>query len=142
ERVAGVVLVDAHLGDDGFAAEMAATLSLTGAERDEMIAKSFQSWLGRNSERKRSRLAESAEALVHRTSLVEDMRHTSPLQSEALRDVTAPVLAIYGEQSNLRERGQAFLRPLPKCRLVVLPGCTHSVLWEATEEVKARIVAF
>src|SRR5262249_16503162 len=38
ERVAGVVLVDAHLGDEGFAMEMAHTLSLEGKERDEMIA--------------------------------------------------------------------------------------------------------
>src|SRR5215831_9172564 len=31
-RVAGLVLVDAHLGDEGFAADMAATLSLQGPE--------------------------------------------------------------------------------------------------------------
>lgn len=142
ERVAGVVLVDAHLGDEGFAAEMSATLSLTGVERDQMIMRSFQSWSGRHSDRKRNRLAETAQALVHDTSLVDDMRHTSPLHGEALRAVFAPVLAIYGERSDLRERGQSFLRLLPRCELVVLPDCTHSVLWEATDEVKRRILAF
>jgi pimeloyl-ACP methyl ester carboxylesterase len=142
ERVAGVVLVDAHLGDEGFAQQMAATLSLTGADRDRMIAQSFQSWMGRHSERKRNRLAEAAQALVNGTSLVDDMRHTSPLHADALREITAPVLAIYGERSDLRERGEAFLRELPRCRLVVLPGCTHSVLWEATDEVRRRILDF
>ena len=142
ERVKGVVLVDAHLGDDGFAAQMAETLSLTGAERDQMIAQTFHNWMGRHSQRKRSRLAETAEALVHGTSLVEDMRHTSPLHADALREITAPVLAIYGEKSDLRERGESFLRTLPDCRLVILPGCTHSVLWEATDEVRRRILEF
>jgi pimeloyl-ACP methyl ester carboxylesterase len=142
DRVKGVVLVDAHLGDEGFAAEMAATLSLTGAERDQLIAKRFESWLGRHSERKRNRLAETAQALVHSTSLVADMRHTSPLHADALRDITAPVLAIYGEKSDLRERGTAFLRALPDLRLVILAGCTHSVLWEATDDVRRRILTF
>jgi len=142
ERVAGVVLVDAHLGDDGFAAEMAGTLSLEGEDRDRLIVDRFQSWLGRHSDRKRNRLAATAQALVGDTSLVNDMRATSPLHSDALRDVAAPVLAIYGEKSDLRERGQAFLRSLPCCRLDVLPGCTHSVLWEATDEVRRRVVDF
>jgi pimeloyl-ACP methyl ester carboxylesterase len=142
ERVAGVVLVDAHLGDEGFATEMAATLSLEGPERDRMIAQSFQSWMGRHSERKRNRLAATAQSLVRETSLVDDMRATSPLHVEALRDVTVPVLAVYGERSDLRERSKPYLKALPQCEVVVLPGCTHSVLWEATEEVRRRIVRF
>jgi pimeloyl-ACP methyl ester carboxylesterase len=142
ERVAGVALIDAHLADQGFAEQMASTLSLEGTERDQMIGQAFQSWVGRHSERKRNRLAEVANALVHDTTLVDDMRHTSPLHGDALRHVTVPVLAVYGEKSDLRERGQSFLRALPRCELVVLPGCTHSVLWEATDEVKGRILRF
>jgi pimeloyl-ACP methyl ester carboxylesterase len=142
ERVAGVVLVDAHLGDAGFAAEMAGTLSLEGEERDRMIAERFSEWGGRHSERKRNRLAEGAQALVSHTSLVEDMRVTSPLHPDALRDVTAPVLAIYGERSDLRERGEAFLAALPRKTLRILPGCSHSVLWEATDQVRRDILEF
>ena len=62
----------------------------------------------------------SARSATPRSS--HDMRATSPLHSDALRDVAAPVLAIYGEKSDLRERGQAFLRSLPCCQLDVLPG--------------------
>lgn len=142
ERVAGLVLVDAHLGDEGFAEEMAGTLSLEGDARDRRIADSFQSWAGRHSERKRNRLAETARALVGGTSLVEDMRVTSPLSSDALRTVTAPVLALYGERSDLRARAEARLGPLPRCRIEIVAGATHSVLWEATDEVRRRILAF
>jgi pimeloyl-ACP methyl ester carboxylesterase len=142
ERVRGVVLVDAHLGDDAFGGEMAATLSLDGAERDEKIAASFGSWLGRHSDRKRNRLAHSAAALVRGTTLVEDLRRTPPADSGALRSITAPTLAIYGETSDLRARGESFLRTLPSLELEVLPGCSHSVLWEATDVVKTRILGF
>jgi pimeloyl-ACP methyl ester carboxylesterase len=142
DRVAGMVLVDAHLGDEGFAAEMAGTLSLEGEARDRRIAESFRSWAGRHSERKRNRLAETARELVGATSLVDDMRATSPLSGDALRTVTAPVLALYGERSDLRARGEASLAPLPRCRIEIVPGATHSVLWEATGHVRKRILEF
>ncbi len=140
--VAGVVLVDAHLGDESFGAQMATTLSLQGAERDRMIAASFHNWLGRHSRRKRNRLAETAAALVNETSLVEDMRRTPPLSGDALKAVSAPVLAIYGEQSELRARGESCLGGLRNCELLVFPGCTHSVLWEATGDVRGGILGF
>jgi pimeloyl-ACP methyl ester carboxylesterase len=141
-RVRGVALVDAHLGDESFAPRMAATLSLRGAERDRMIAASFATWMGRHSERKRNRLAQAARALVSETSLVADMRRTLPLGEGALSTLTAPVLAIYGERSELRERGQSCLRLLPDCEFLIVPGCTHSVLWEATADVRDGILRF
>jgi pimeloyl-ACP methyl ester carboxylesterase len=142
EKVRGLVLVDAHLGDDAFGGEMAATLSLDGDERDKVIAQTFASWLGRHSERKRNRLAENAAALVRRTSLVEDLRRTPPVASDALASVQAPTLAIYGERSDLREKGELFLRRMPALRLQIMPGCSHSVLWEATDDVRRQILDF
>lgn len=142
ERVAGLVLVDAHLADEGFAGEMAATLSLEGEARDRVIAASFARWLGRHSERKRNRLADTARALVTGTSLVDDLGATSPLSADALRTIDAPVLALYGERSDLRRRAELRLAALPRCRVEVLAGCTHSILWEATDDVKRRVLAF
>jgi len=141
-RVAGLCLVDAHLGDEQFGPEMLATLSLEGEERDRRITASFATWLGRHSDRKRNRLAASAQALVHETSLVADLARTPVLTQSEVATVDAPVLALYGERSDLRERGEARLRTLPRGRLEVLPGCTHSVLWEATAEVRQRVLAF
>jgi pimeloyl-ACP methyl ester carboxylesterase len=139
-RVAGLVLVDAHLGDDQFGPEMAATLRLRGEERDRRIAESFASWLGRNSDRKRNRLAESARELVHGTSLVDDLARTPPLTD--LAHIDAPVLALYGERSDLRQRGEDVLAALPRAKIEILDGCTHSILWEATAAVKQRILSF
>lgn len=140
QRTAGLVLVDAHTGTTGFGAQMAATLSLRGPERDQRIVESFRSWLGRHSEKKRTRLAESAEALVHHTTLVEELRASPPLSDAVLRSLTMPVLALYGSESDVRERGEALASLLPRCELRLFAGCTHSVLWEATEQVRAAIV--
>ena len=130
ERVAGMCLVDAHFGDEMFGAQMEATLRLTGEERDRRIADSFQSWLGRHSERKRTRLAQTAEALVYGTSLVADIARTPELTAEQVAQIRVPVLALFGERSDLR------------ARVEIIPGCSHSILWEATELVRQRVLRF
>jgi pimeloyl-ACP methyl ester carboxylesterase len=142
DRVTRLALIDAHDGTDGWAAQMAETLLLRGDARDEKIASSFQHWLGRHSERKRTRLADSARALVEGTSLIADLRASPPLTRDALARIACPTLALYGETSDVRARGEELARTLPACTLRILPGCTHSVLWEATAEVRERIVEF
>ena len=138
-RVARLALIDAHTGTDGWAGQMTATLALRGDARDAKIAESFQAWLGRHSERKRTRLARAAEALVEGTSLVADLRGSPPL---AVAGIHCPTLALYGERSDVRAHGEALARALPTCTLHLVPGCSHSVLWEATAEVRDRVVAF
>jgi pimeloyl-ACP methyl ester carboxylesterase len=141
-RAASLALIDAHDGTLGWAAQMAATLALRGEARDAKIAESFQAWLGRHSERKRTRLARSAEALVEGTSLIADLRGSPPLDAAQLAQIRCPTLALYGERSDVRDRGEQLARTLPDCTLQIVPGCTHSVLWEATAEVRERVVAF
>lgn len=136
ERSRGVVLIDGHVGESGWARRMAATLELQGDERDRQIATSFQSWLGRHSEKKSNRLARNASALVHGTTLVEDMKSSDTLSDDELRRVKCPVLALYGETSDLRPAAERVAALLPSCELRILPGCTHSVLWEATAAVR------
>ena len=140
ERVASLVLVDAHVSDGGFGEQMAGTLLLEGAARDAAIATHFADWLGRHSERKRNKLAENASALVGGTSLVADLRASPPFDPAALRALSVPVLALYGEQSDIRDRGEALAATLPDCTLHLLPGCSHSVIWEATVQVRQAIV--
>jgi pimeloyl-ACP methyl ester carboxylesterase len=142
ERVERLALIDAHDGTDGWAARMAATLALRGDARDAAIAENFRAWLGRHSERKRTRLARAAEELVEHTTLIADLRASPALDEARLACIACPVLALYGEHSDVRARGEALARTLPRCRLEVVAGCTHSVLWEATEHVRERVVAF
>jgi len=141
-RTAGIVLVDGHFGDDTFAVQMASTLQLTGEERDRRIAESFKDWLGRHSQRKSTRLADGASALVGGTTLVADMAATSALTRAELATIRCPVLGIYGEHSDLRFRAERTLAAVPHAELEILHGCSHSVLWEATAEVRDRIIGF
>ena len=142
ERARGVVLIDGHLGEQGWTEKMAATLELEGEERDRRIATSFEHWLGRHSEKKSTRLARSAAALVYETSLLADLRGTAPLTGEDFAKIEAPVLAIYGERSDLRARGEACLAKMRNKEILVVDGCTHSVLWEALPRVRELVVDF
>lgn len=139
DRVEKLALIDAHTGVDGWATQMTSTLALKGEARDMKIASSFQSWLGRHSERKRNRLAAAAEALVEHTSLVADLRESPAID---LRALTCPILAVYGESSDVRSHGEGLARDVPTVTLQLIPGCSHSVLWEATADVKSRVIAF
>ena len=139
-RVAGLVLVDGHLSDRGWARDMVRTLRLEGRERDAMIVRSFRDWLGRHSARKRNRLAETARALVHGTSLVADLEQTPEVGPGQIRSIRCPVLAIYGECSDLRPHGERLAAAIEGCELHVYPGCTHSVIWEATARLRDDVV--
>jgi pimeloyl-ACP methyl ester carboxylesterase len=141
-RVAGLILLDGHVGADDFASKMAHTLSLRGKEADDAIASSFQHWLGRHSERKRNRLASQARALVEGTSLVADLRKTVPLDESDFARVFVPTLALFGERSDVLPRGPELVSHIPGARIELLANCTHSILWEATSAVRERIVAF
>jgi pimeloyl-ACP methyl ester carboxylesterase len=142
ERVSGLVLVDGHLGNDGFADRMVRTLSLRGEEADRAIADSFRNWLGKESPRKRARLVKQAHALVRETSLVDDMRVSRPLDRVDFSQIRTPTLALYGEHSDIIDESVPLLASMPSCTLNILPSCTHSVLWEATDDVRTRTVAF
>jgi pimeloyl-ACP methyl ester carboxylesterase len=142
ERVTRLALIDAHDGSDGWAAQMAGTLGLTGEARDRKIGESFAAWLGRHSERKRTRLARAAEQLVEHTSLIADLRASPAITEAQLARIACPTLALYGERSDVRARGEQLANTLPSCTLELLPGCTHSVLWEATARVRDRVVEF
>jgi len=141
-RCAGLVLADALLPEPGWGAAMARTLALEGRDRDERIAASFASWLGRHSQRKRNRLAAQARALVEDTTLVSDIAASRSYEDTAYRSLSCPVLALYGAASDVLGQGERLAALAPGCTLEVFPGCSHSVLWEETARLRDRIVGW
>lgn len=142
ERTAGLVLVDGLLPEPGWGARMAATLGQTGAEAEAQIAERFKDWLGRHSARKRNRLVEQARALVEGTTLLDDLAASRSFPDDAYEALTMPVLALYGAESDVRAHGERLAARLPCCRLELLEGCTHSLMWEQTALVRDRITAW
>ncbi|CAM2066054.1 Alpha/beta hydrolase [Sulfidibacter corallicola] len=142
ERVDSLVLIEAHAHVAGWGEEMAATLSLEGEAANHKIALHFQDWLGRHSARKRNRLARNARELIQETSLIADLRRTPPITDTRIASVQVPVLALYGEHSDIRERGEALVATLPQARLKLFDGCSHSIMWEATARVRDELLAW
>ena len=142
DRVRGLALIDAQVHDEAWGEEMRTSLGLQGEELEDAIATNFQQWLGRHSERKRNRLGKNAYELVYQTSLVEDLCASPVPDMKTLEDLTFPVRALYGEDSDVRARGERLVAGFSTCDLSIHPGCTHSVLWEETNLVRDELLSW
>lgn len=142
ERVRGLALVDANMSDQSWGDEITRAFALRGEERDAMILKYAYRWAGRHSERKVNRLITNAHRLTRQTTLVEDLAASPPVTDEELATILCPVLALYGTDSELLDRGERLGRTVPNCEVRLFPGCTHLLLWEATEQLKQQIAAW
>jgi pimeloyl-ACP methyl ester carboxylesterase len=135
ELVAGLVLIEAYGAagrPDEWNEELLNTLSkaalVLGYERiaEQLLA------IG---ERQLGRQVAAVDALVNSTTLLADLAAAEPLRPAELAAVTCPVLAVYGESSDLLAAGRTLAAHLPDCRLHVLSGQAHTVLREATKEL-------
>ena len=138
ERVASLLLVEAHFAVEGWGHHMAGSLALAAFGLDDA---DVSTWLDQQGGRKLNRLARNAEALIYDTSMLDDLQAVRPLTEDELRGVACPTLAFYGEQTDLMDRAKDLERLVPRCELHVLPGCTHSVLMEATDVLERHLLA-
>jgi pimeloyl-ACP methyl ester carboxylesterase len=169
ERVAGLILIEAHVPVPGSAPAMAAMLRRIGelarqglalepqlrkerrvtAEnlpalrrvglRDDQI--DFVTlWIETAPSRKVLTMARTADALVNATSLVADVLADPPLSDADLTGVDCPVLLLYGEHSDIVDRGRQLAAVLPRAELAVLAGCDHSVLMAGADRLRDHIL--
>lgn len=139
QRVASLVLVEAHFATEGWGEHMAGSLALAAFGLDEDGVKE---WLDEHGGRKLSRLARHSEKLLMTTSLIDDLQRERPFTRRALRSIACPTLAIYGEGSDILDRAHDLQRHVPGCELHIVPGAGHSVLFEAAAFVRDRTVAW
>jgi pimeloyl-ACP methyl ester carboxylesterase len=139
ERVASLVLIEAHFATEGWGEHMAGSLALAAFGLDEAGVKD---WLAENAGRKLSRLARHSERLLMETTLIDDLQREQPFSREALAGIRCPVLAIYGESSDILDRARDLEAHVPRCELHIVPRCSHSVLFEATGFVRERTLAW
>jgi pimeloyl-ACP methyl ester carboxylesterase len=139
EQVASMVLIEAHFATEGWGEHMAGSLALAAFGLDKQ---SVKDWLDRNASRKLSRLARHSERLFLETTLIDDLQDEQPFPRHALESIDSPTLAIYGEGSDILDRAYDLERLLPRCDLHVVPGCSHSVLFEATPFVREHTVSW
>ena len=133
ERVASLVLIEAHFAVEGWGEEMARTLwSIAfGMELEEARA-----WV-KAAGRKMTRMAAKSDALINHTSLVEDLLTGVPLPRGPLQSMACPVLAVYGDESDVIDRARELGRLVPDFTLNVLSQCGHSILMEVPGHLQA-----
>lgn len=171
-RVRALVLLEAQSGVAEFGQEMAKVLAVDGAERDRKANEIFGRWLTLHAarrqlvddpavngahearraatienvrqiqRRRRSPGVTTAEGLGNATTLVADLARAPAVPDEAIAGLRCPVLAIYGEDSELREDAERFRRLLPGMELKLVPGMGHTILLEATPQVRDAILGW
>ncbi|MBN2623635.1 MAG: alpha/beta fold hydrolase [Acidimicrobiales bacterium] len=136
DRVSSLVLIEAHVAVEGWGDHVAHDLELAGFGLGEA---DVQQWLDEFGGRKLNRLARKVEALIHDTTIVDDLRAARPLPADALRGLDLPAMAIYGEHSDAIDRARDLESLLPRLEMNVFVDCAHSVLFEATRTVRAVV---
>jgi len=139
DRVAGLVLVEAHFAVEGWGHHMAGSLALAAFGLDEAGVKD---WLEEQGGRKLNRMAKNAEALIYDTTMLADLEAVEPVPTAALRSMQVPTLALYGEHSDILDRARDLDAELPHCTLHVFAEYTHSLLMEGSDTVKSLLGPF
>lgn len=136
ERVASLVLVEAHYPTEGWAEEMVATLELAGAQISvEAVMEQF----GVTTRRKAERIATTADQLIWHSTLRADLGAEPALTGDELASITCPALCLYGQESDLIDRGRRLAALLPDAELHVFPGATHMLLIERPEKLASLL---
>ena len=139
ERVAGLCLIEAHFAVEGWGEHMAGSLALAAFGLDD---DALQTWLEVDGGRKLNKMARNADELINATTMLDDLQAVTPLTHDQLRSVDCPVIAFYGEHSDLLDRARDLDTLVPDSTVHILPGCSHSVLMEATDTLKAALLTF
>jgi pimeloyl-ACP methyl ester carboxylesterase len=142
DLIAGIAVIETHTvgGPDGDWNEyMSNTLTVValGLAHDGLAGQ-----LELLGDRKLARAAATADALLNRTTLIDDLATATPMRPVELAAVHRPVLAIYGEHSDLADASKELARALPNCRHHLVPGQGHTVLREATPIVRDLVLAW
>lgn len=160
--VQSLVLIDAHTARSDFGELMAGTLELEGAEQRAKLTELLGNWADDHTadgqpnadveatmrlvrqakSRRRNPRVSVALGLTTRTSLIRDLRATRAIEDAELRSLAIPVLALYGEHSELRPEGERLAALARRTTLELVPAATHGLIWQATSLLRQRLRAW
>ncbi|MCK9930637.1 alpha/beta hydrolase [Frankia sp. Mgl5] len=129
EQVASLTLIEPPFLVDSLGTQMEHSLSRVLAATSH---EDVERWLANNARRAAARTMRTARRLLRDTTLRRDMLATPPFDLARLAAFTAPVLAVYGANSDIIDQAASLSALVPDCTLVVLRNHTHGVLREAT----------
>jgi pimeloyl-ACP methyl ester carboxylesterase len=139
ERAASLVLIEAHFNVDGWSEQIAAERERVAGVVAEMGEENLQAWIRRFG-RKVVKMMDALTDLANHTSFYPDLTKNRPIPTDALRALTCPVRAIYGERSDVPDYRRQLNDLLPHASLTVVEGAGHSVLMDATPQVREIVL--
>jgi pimeloyl-ACP methyl ester carboxylesterase len=132
ERVAGLALIESSCAGPTAAAWMESMLNTLGAGALSLEYNHTAEVFRAAGQRKFARMAQSADALLNGTSLIADLAAERPLDAAELARIDCPVLAVYGEHSELAGAADDLRRHVRQSRVEIFSGLAHTVLRDAT----------
>ncbi|MGQ0843264.1 MAG: alpha/beta fold hydrolase [Sporichthyaceae bacterium] len=141
ERVASIVLIEAHFNVEGWAEQIAEERERVAQVVAEMGEENLQAWIRRFG-RKVVRMMDALTDLANHTSFYPDLTKARPIERDRLRALTCPVRAVYGEHSDVPDYERQLHDLLPHATVTVVPDVGHSVLMDATPAVREIVVAW
>ena len=159
EQVDGLVLIDGVVNARKFANKVLATLLAEDGEPHPDADEIWANWLrqhyvnekldrdGEDTSRllnrldgqRRSPLLDTARGLVYGTRFAEDMRLDPPYEEEDLRNIRCPILALYGDESDITEEGRRLAELAGNCQLVLVQNAGHGILRQAPERLRREL---
>lgn len=133
ERVAGLMLLEAHVTVPGWGDVMAGDVDLAGYGMGEA---DLQEWLGARGGRKLRQLVKKAQQLASETSVSDDIRNAEEMTEAALARISCPTLLVYGQYSDVLHRAEMLQETIPHAELDLFLDCSHSLLVEATTTLR------
>ncbi|MBT2508407.1 alpha/beta fold hydrolase [Streptomyces sp. ISL-98] len=134
--VAGLILIEAPLSGP-WIENMLDTLSVAALDLEGSHVPQELASIGA---RKAARLTATADELLNRTTLIDDIAAARPFTPEDFARVHCPVLAVCGEHSELLPGARELARHAPHCTVRVLPGLGHDVLKGGTDELRRAVL--
>lgn len=169
DRVRALVLIDPQSGIPDFTRELAEILAVDPDERDRRAYELFCRWLEENAalrggaaadeaaqarrsatiddvlrhrKQRRSPGVRTAVGLARDTSLIADLARETPISDAQIARIVCPVLAVYGERSELRQDEARYKALLRRLTVVAVPGMGHTVLLEAPNALRDAITGW
>ncbi|MCX4825269.1 alpha/beta hydrolase [Streptomyces sp. NBC_01142] len=136
DLVAGLILIEAPLSGP-WIENMLDTLSVAALDLEGSQVPQELASIGA---RKAARLTATADALLNRTTLIDDIAASRPFTPADFARVRCPVLAVCGEHSELVPGARELARHAPHCTVRVLPGLGHDVLQGGTGELRRAVL--
>ncbi|MGW0389939.1 alpha/beta fold hydrolase [Streptomyces sp. NPDC003042] len=91
--------------------------------------------------RKAAKLTVIADALLNRTTLIDDIAAGRTFTPADYAGIRCPVLVVCGEHSELVPGAAELARHAPRCTLRILPGLGHDVLKESGGVLRGAVLA-